>query len=67
MLVANAGIAKFAPLDDYPEALFDEVSDINFKGAFFTVASSCNSMRGQLMFRLKAFVETGRANPQWTE
>jgi uncharacterized protein YndB with AHSA1/START domain len=30
-------------------------------------ASSCNSMWGQLMFRLKAFVETGRANPQWTE
>lgn len=37
VLVANAGIAKFAPLDDYPEALFDEVCDINFKGAFFTV------------------------------
>jgi NAD(P)-dependent dehydrogenase (short-subunit alcohol dehydrogenase family) len=37
VLVANAGIAKFHPLDNYPEALFDEVCDINFKGAFFTV------------------------------
>lgn len=37
VLIANAGIAKFHPLDNYPEALFDEVSDINFKGAFFTV------------------------------
>jgi NAD(P)-dependent dehydrogenase (short-subunit alcohol dehydrogenase family) len=37
ILVANAGIAKFHPLENYPEALFDEVSDINFKGAFFTV------------------------------
>ncbi|HUL91340.1 MAG TPA: SDR family oxidoreductase [Burkholderiales bacterium] len=37
VLVANAGIAKFAPIDDYPEDLFDEVCDINFKGAFFTV------------------------------
>jgi len=37
VLVANAGVAKFAPIDDYPEALFDEVCDINFKGAFFTV------------------------------
>jgi NAD(P)-dependent dehydrogenase (short-subunit alcohol dehydrogenase family) len=37
VLVANAGTAKFHPLDNYPEALFDEVSGINFKGAFFTV------------------------------
>jgi len=29
--------------------------------------SSCNSMWGRLMFRLKDFVETGNANPQWTE
>jgi uncharacterized protein YndB with AHSA1/START domain len=30
-------------------------------------AASCNSMWGQLMFRLKTFVETGKANPQWTD
>ena len=29
--------------------------------------SSCNSMWGRLMFRLKDFVETGNANPQWSE
>lgn len=29
--------------------------------------ASCNSMWGQLIFRLKAYVETGKANPQWTE
>jgi NAD(P)-dependent dehydrogenase (short-subunit alcohol dehydrogenase family) len=40
ILVANAGIAKFHPLENYPEALFDEVSDINFKGAFFTVVQA---------------------------
>jgi NAD(P)-dependent dehydrogenase (short-subunit alcohol dehydrogenase family) len=45
VLVANAGIAKFAPLDDYPEALFDEVSDINFKGAFFTVVRALPRLR----------------------
>jgi NAD(P)-dependent dehydrogenase (short-subunit alcohol dehydrogenase family) len=45
VLVANAGIAKFAPLDDYPEALFDEVSDINFKGAFFTVVRALPKLR----------------------
>ena len=37
ILVANAGIAKPAPLDLTDEALFDLTSDINFKGAFFTV------------------------------
>jgi NADP-dependent 3-hydroxy acid dehydrogenase YdfG len=25
VLVANAGVAKFVPIDDYPEDLFDEV------------------------------------------
>jgi len=29
--------------------------------------ASCNSMWGQLMFRLKAFAQTGTPNPQWTE
>jgi NAD(P)-dependent dehydrogenase (short-subunit alcohol dehydrogenase family) len=37
VLVANAGIAKFAPCDSLSEELFDELSDILFKGVFFTV------------------------------
>ncbi len=37
ILVVNAGIARPAPLDLTDEALFDLTSDINFKGAFFTV------------------------------
>jgi NAD(P)-dependent dehydrogenase (short-subunit alcohol dehydrogenase family) len=37
ILVANAGIAKFAPVDVLSEELFDELSDILFKGVFFTV------------------------------
>ena len=28
--------------------------------------ASCNSMWGNLMFRLKAFAETGKPGPQWT-
>lgn len=32
----NAGIAKFAPADAISEELFDQIMDINFKGAFFT-------------------------------
>lgn len=37
ILFVNAGIAKFAPLELSEEALFDELVNINFKGAFFTV------------------------------
>ena len=37
VLFANAGVAKFAPIGDSPEALYDEVFDINVKGVFFTI------------------------------
>ncbi len=37
VLFVNAGIAKFAPVEQTTEALLDETLDINFKGAFFTV------------------------------
>jgi NAD(P)-dependent dehydrogenase (short-subunit alcohol dehydrogenase family) len=37
VLFANAGVAKFAPISDSPESLFDEVFDINVKGVFLTI------------------------------
>ena len=37
VLFANAGVAKFAPIADTPEALYDEVFDINVKGTFFII------------------------------
>jgi NAD(P)-dependent dehydrogenase (short-subunit alcohol dehydrogenase family) len=37
VLFVNAGVAKFAPLGETDEALFDQMMDINFKGAYFTV------------------------------
>jgi len=45
VLVANAGIAKFAPIASLPEGLFDELSDILFKGVFFTVQKSLAFLR----------------------
>jgi NAD(P)-dependent dehydrogenase (short-subunit alcohol dehydrogenase family) len=45
ILVANAGIAKFAPVDVLSEALFDELSGILFKGVFFTVQKALPHMR----------------------
>ncbi|MGB2636078.1 MAG: glucose 1-dehydrogenase [Candidatus Acidiferrum sp.] len=37
VLFVNAGVAKFAPLNETPEAIFDEQFDINIKGAYFTI------------------------------
>lgn len=37
VLIVNAGVFKGAPLEDFTEALYDEIVDINFKGAFFSV------------------------------
>src|SRR6202047_968800 len=37
VLFVNAGVAKFAPLAETTESLFDENFDINIKGAYFTI------------------------------
>jgi len=37
VLFVNAGVAKFAPLADTPESVYDEQFDINTKGAYFTI------------------------------
>jgi NAD(P)-dependent dehydrogenase (short-subunit alcohol dehydrogenase family) len=36
-LIVNAGVYVLAPLANFTEEQFDQVSDINFKGAFFSV------------------------------
>jgi NAD(P)-dependent dehydrogenase (short-subunit alcohol dehydrogenase family) len=37
VLIVNAGVFLAAPLADFTEEQFDQTSDINFKGAFFSV------------------------------
>jgi NAD(P)-dependent dehydrogenase (short-subunit alcohol dehydrogenase family) len=37
VLFVNAGVAKFAPLAETSESLYDEHFDINIKGAYFTL------------------------------
>lgn len=37
VLFANAGIAKFVPVDAVSEEHYDEIFDINTKGAYFTI------------------------------
>ena len=40
ILFANAGVAKFAPIGDTDEKLFDEIFDINVRGTFFRLKKS---------------------------
>ncbi len=42
VLVVNAGVASRRHIDDVDEAFFDEIVDINFKGAYFTVQRAVN-------------------------
>jgi NAD(P)-dependent dehydrogenase (short-subunit alcohol dehydrogenase family) len=37
VLFVNAGVARFAPIETFTETQFDDMVNINFKGAFFTV------------------------------
>jgi NAD(P)-dependent dehydrogenase (short-subunit alcohol dehydrogenase family) len=37
VLFVNAGVAKFAPIGDTVEGMYDELFDINVKGAYFTI------------------------------
>jgi len=37
VLFVNAGVGKFAPVEDVTEELFDSIMNINFKGAYFTI------------------------------
>src|SRR6201997_244915 len=37
VLFVNAGVAKFAPLAETSESLYDEQFDINVKGSYFTI------------------------------
>lgn len=45
VLAANAGIAKFAPIEHFSEELFDELVGILFKGVFFTVQKALPHLR----------------------
>ena len=37
ILFINAGISAFAPIEQFTEAQFDDIMNINFRGAFFTL------------------------------
>lgn len=37
VLIVNAGIIIMAPIADFTEEMFDKMTDVNYKGVFFTV------------------------------
>jgi len=45
VVVANAGVAKFSPIEQMTEELYDEICDINLKGAYFTVQKALPHLR----------------------
>lgn len=47
VLFVNAGIAKLGPMTSVDEAQIDEVMNINFKGAFFTIQKTVPILREQ--------------------
>ncbi len=63
ILFVNAGIAKFAPLELSDEALFDDLININFKGAFFTVKYALPYLNdnGSIIFNTTVATKKGMA------
>jgi NAD(P)-dependent dehydrogenase (short-subunit alcohol dehydrogenase family) len=45
VLFVNAGVAKFAPLAETSESVYDEHFDINIKGAYFTIQKALPLLR----------------------
>jgi NAD(P)-dependent dehydrogenase (short-subunit alcohol dehydrogenase family) len=61
-LFINAGISKLGPFDQVTEATYDQIFDVNTKGAFFTVQRLAPLIRngGSIVFTT---VTNGPANP----
>lgn len=60
-LFVNAGIAKFAPIEAVDEAHYDEIQNVNTKGAFFTVQRLVPHLRsgGSVVFNTSIVDEKG--------
>jgi len=44
VLVANAGIGRFGPMESVTPEVFDELTDVHFRGTFFTVQQAVPHM-----------------------
>jgi len=62
-LFANAGIAKFAPVVDTTEELFDEMYDVNVKGLYFTVKKAIPHLNNNAGIVLNSSVVNSLGSP----
>lgn len=60
-LFVNAGIAKPSPFDETDEAFFDQLFDVNVKGAYFTVQAALPHLatKASVIFTTSALDEKG--------
>lgn len=63
ILFVNAGIGKFAPVEESDEAFFDEIVNINFKGSYFTVKNALPFLNdgASIIFTTTATAKMGMA------
>src|SRR5258706_6698511 len=63
VLFVNAGVAKFAPVDASSPELYDEVFDINVRGAYFVVQKALPLLRsgGAIVFNTSVVDQKGFA------
>ena len=62
-LFANAGVARFAPIADSNEQLFDENFDINVKGTYFTLQKAIPHLNDKAGIVLNSSVANVKGTP----
>jgi NAD(P)-dependent dehydrogenase (short-subunit alcohol dehydrogenase family) len=62
VLFVNAGVAKFAPLSDTSEDLYDQQFDINIKGAYFTIQKALPLLNDGASIILNTSVADSKGN-----
>jgi NAD(P)-dependent dehydrogenase (short-subunit alcohol dehydrogenase family) len=62
-LIVNAGVYVLGPLSDFTEVQFDKVSDINFKGAFFSVQKALPVLKDGASVVLVSSTVNGKGIP----
>lgn len=63
VLFVNAGVAKFAPLAETSESVYDEQFDINIKGAYFTIQKALPLLNDGASIILNTSVADSKGNP----
>ena len=63
VLFVNAGVAKFSPLAETSESLYDEIFDIDTKGAYFTIQKALPFLNDGASIILNASVAGKKGMP----